>query len=68
MSDILPNKKDAKKIVKERLERIVPYCAWTKGEWKLLGYKWNDLQHVRGFDEKTLAPMLVQVYMGVSNQ
>lgn len=63
MTDILPTKKDAQKIVRERLNRIVPYCAWTKGEWKLLGLKWNDLQHVRGFDEKTLAPMLVQVYI-----
>lgn len=30
--------------IREALQRLAPYCAWTGGEWDGLGWKWNELQ------------------------
>ncbi|WP_445368142.1 DGQHR domain-containing protein DpdB [Methylomonas sp. BW4-1] len=30
--------------VRDSLERLVPYCAWTEGTWSNLGWRWNEVQ------------------------
>jgi DGQHR domain-containing protein len=30
--------------VRRSLERIAPYCRWTKGAWEELGWRWNEVQ------------------------
>ncbi|MGO7753617.1 DGQHR domain-containing protein DpdB [Rhizobium ruizarguesonis] len=30
--------------VKEALQRIAPFCAWTEGTWAGLGLQWNEIQ------------------------
>lgn len=41
--------------VRDALERIAPHCAWTKGSWSGLDWKWNDIQstaqHIAGLSE-----------------
>lgn len=31
--------------IKESLSRIAPYCSWTEGAWKQLGWSWNEIQN-----------------------
>jgi hypothetical protein len=33
--------------VRTALERLAPHCAWTKGNWESLGWRWNDVQSTR---------------------
>ncbi|MDX0203846.1 DGQHR domain-containing protein [Sinorhizobium meliloti] len=30
--------------VREALQRIAPFCAWTEGTWEGLGLQWNEIQ------------------------
>ncbi|MBB3319932.1 DGQHR domain-containing protein [Rhizobium sp. BK181] len=30
--------------VREALQRIAPFCAWTEGTWEGLGLPWNEIQ------------------------
>ena len=32
-------------LVRKDLERVAPYCAWTKGTWDGLNMAWNEIQN-----------------------
>lgn len=59
LSDISP---DVKTIRKE-LDRVAPYCHWTKGTWDNMGLAWNEIQNTTR-DIKKLQDALVRVYVG----
>jgi DGQHR domain-containing protein len=64
MSTVSPQTKDASPRIKEAIERVKPYCAWTQGSWTLLnGVPWNQLQNTSG-DIKLLANMLIRALTG----
>lgn len=65
MSRIPPHAEDAVERVKAALEPVRPHCAWTEGNWALLGgMEWNHLQNTASH-VKLLANMLVRVFLGV---
>ena len=64
MAQILPHEKNAGQRIKDSLQPIVPYCAWTAGRWKKLDLPWDGLQN-NPADVKELSKMLVRIYTGV---
>ncbi len=50
------------KSVRAELERVAPYCRWTKGTWESLGVAWNELQSTPR-DIKRLQETLVRMYL-----
>ncbi|WP_112978557.1 DGQHR domain-containing protein DpdB [Agrobacterium sp. fls2-241-TYG-188a] len=46
--------------VREALQRLEPYCAWTEGAWENLGLAWNDIQGTPQHISK-LADHLIQL-------
>lgn len=51
---------DTKAIQKE-LEKVAPFCRWTKGHWDTLGLGWNEIQNTPR-DIKKLQDALVRSY------
>lgn len=51
---------DYKTVLKE-LERVAPYCHWTKGTWESIGIAWNEIQSTPR-DIKRLQDALVRAY------
>lgn len=49
------------KTIRKELETIAPHCAWTKGQWDLLGIAWNEIQNTPK-DIKRLQDALVRTY------
>lgn len=50
------------KSVRKELERVAPYCHWTKGSWESLGIAWNEIQSTPR-DIKRLQDALVRAYL-----
>jgi DGQHR domain-containing protein len=53
------------KSVQRELERVAPFCHWTRGTWGALGVAWNEIQNTPR-DIKRLQTALVQAYVGAS--
>lgn len=51
------------KTIRKELDRVAPYCHWTKGTWENLGLAWNEIQNTTR-DIKKLQDALVRVYAG----
>jgi DGQHR domain-containing protein len=49
--------------VENRLSKLRPKCAWTKGRWPVLRCAWNELQNTAQ-DKRRLAEYLIQTYRG----
>lgn len=48
--------------VRAELAKVAPHCAWTRGTWEGLGYRWNDLQNVPAH-VRMLSDFIVQTYL-----
>jgi len=42
----IPPSVDAKEEIRSSLEKIAPDCAWTKGMWSGIDFRWNEIQNV----------------------
>jgi DGQHR domain-containing protein len=47
--------------VQRELEKIAPFCRWTKGTWESLGLAWNEVQNIPPHVKK-LQDALVRAY------
>ncbi len=47
--------------VQRELEKVAPYCRWTKGTWETLGLAWNEVQNTPPHVKK-LQDALVRAY------
>jgi DGQHR domain-containing protein len=47
--------------VKCELEKVAPFCRWTKGTWESLGLAWNEVQNTPSHVKK-LQDALVRAY------
>jgi DGQHR domain-containing protein len=47
--------------VQRELEKVVPFCRWTKGTWETLGLAWNEVQNTPPHVKK-LQDALVRAY------
>ncbi|MEI7465868.1 MAG: hypothetical protein WCJ87_11005, partial [Burkholderiales bacterium] len=47
--------------VQRELEKVAPFCRWTKGTWETLGLAWNEVQNTPPHVKK-LQDALVRAY------
>jgi DGQHR domain-containing protein len=47
--------------VQRELEKVAPFCCWTKGTWETLGLAWNEVQNTPPHVKK-LQDALVRAY------
>lgn len=52
--------------VRRELEKVVPACHWTKGQWEDLGLAWNEIQNTPR-DIKKLQDYLVRSYASANS-
>jgi DGQHR domain-containing protein len=65
MANLHPGDPKAPQQVKEYLDRLKPYCAWTSGNWEILGgVAWDDPQNTPK-DISKLSHALVRAYVQV---
>jgi hypothetical protein len=48
------------KQIRNALDQIAPFCAWTEGVWEPLGLDWNEIQNTSRHI-KALADLLIQL-------
>lgn len=49
------------KTVRKELDKVAPYCRWTKGTWESIGLAWNEIQSTPR-DIKRLQDAVVRAY------
>lgn len=52
--------------IRRELEKVVPACHWTKGQWEDLGLAWNEIQNTPR-DIKKLQDYLVRSYASANS-
>jgi DGQHR domain-containing protein len=52
--------------VQAELEKVAPFCRWTKGSWESLGLAWNEVQNTPPHVKK-LQDALVRAYAAIKH-
>lgn len=47
--------------VRREIDKVAPFCRWTKGHWETIGLAWNEVQHTQPHVKK-LQDALVRAY------
>lgn len=64
MANLHPGDTNARQEITMYLERLKPFCAWTEGNWEILGgAPWNSLQNTPT-SVRELTRALISVYTG----
>lgn len=54
--------------VQRELEKVAPFCRWTKGTWEFLGLAWNEVQntppHVKKLQDTLVRAYAASKYFG----
>ena len=67
MGNLHPEDANAKNQVREYINRLKPYCAWTSGTWEILdGVPWNLPQNTSQ-DIRRLSNALVRAYIQIES-